>query len=76
MNICCSSITLRLKQGSTFGTENDASKDFSFYSPAVVLDYNCSGTDWDNAAKIKLPYSFTVTSLTDDAATLTLTKLA
>jgi M6 family metalloprotease-like protein len=64
------------KQGSTFGTENDASKDFSFYSPAVVLDYNCSGTDWDNAAKIKLPYSFTVTSLTDDAATLTLTKLA
>jgi M6 family metalloprotease-like protein len=63
-------------QGSTFGTASDAGSSFAFYSPAVTLDYNCSASDWTAAKKIALPYSFAVTSLTDEAATLTLTKLA
>jgi M6 family metalloprotease-like protein len=64
------------KQGSTFGTASDSFKDFTFYSPAVTLSYNCSSDDWAKAAKLKLPYSFSVDSITDESATLTLTKLA
>jgi M6 family metalloprotease-like protein len=57
--------------GSTFGTASDVGASFSFYSPATTLDYNCAASDWHNAKKIALPYSFEVTALTDEAATLT-----
>lgn len=63
-------------QGATFGTAKDTGANFAFYSPADVLDYNCSASDWNNAKKIALPYSFEVTSLTAETATLTLTKLS
>lgn len=61
--------------GDTFGTASDAFGDFEFYSPSVTLDYDCDGATMAAAARIQLPYSIKVETVTDTAATLTLTRI-
>lgn len=62
-------------EGATFGAAGDAWKDFRFYSPAVTLDYDVSASEYEACEKLKLPYSITVESLTEDSATLALNRL-
>ncbi len=62
------------KEGDSFGAEGDKFEDFEFYNPTENLSYNCSDDDFKNAAKKQLPYSIHVDSITDDVATLTLTR--
>lgn len=61
--------------GDTFGAKGDAWENFEFYSPAVTLDYDVTASEYEAAEKLKLPYSLKVESITDEAATIVLTRL-